>query len=409
MKTRWKASKIESVKVADLVPSARNARTHSPEQVAEIAALVQRFGWTSPVLVDRDNGLIAGHGRVLAAHHLRMRTVPAIRITHLDEGERRALMLADNRVALNAGWDEAMLASELRDLAGMGVAIDGLGFTDDELASFAADAIEPEEGPPESEPDEEAEPVSQGGAVYRLGPHRLVVGDSTDPHVVAEALDVEPFLMLFDPPFDLDYLRWSVPESVQVTAVWGRGGSWMRWICERFPDAVLPRHAEAGDEERTGEWGLHTLLFTGGVRGHHNHTMPACMHELVTIARRHWWSDKMDALDRAVLIRAGAKVCSDGRHYSWQEGHGGVLTNTSHGMSWGKPVFEFEVVLAYTPPGAVVWDPCAGSGASLIASARHGRIWRGVENQPRWADLIRKRWGRFAVENRLEVADGLVE
>lgn len=409
MKTRWKASKIESVRVADLVPSARNARTHSPEQVAEIATLVQRFGWTSPVLVDRDNGLIAGHGRVLAAHHLRMRTIPAIRITHLGEGERRALMLADNRVALNAGWDEAMLASELRDLADMGVAVEGLGFTDDELASFAADslvsedegAVEPEETP--------SDPVSDLGAAYRLGPHRLVVGDSTDPETVAQALDVDPFLMLFDPPFDLDYLRWDVPESVQVAAVWGRGGSWMRWLCERFPDAVLPKHAEPGDAERVGEWGLHSLLFTGGVRGQHNHTLPACMHELVNIVRRHWWSDKLDALDRGVLLRCGAKVCSDGRHYSWQEGHGGVLTNTSHGMSWGKPIFETEVVLAYTPPGAVVWDPTAGSGSSLIASARHGRIWRGVELQPRWADLIRKRWGRFAAENNLEVGDGLVE
>lgn len=389
----WVASSIEQVPTRLLVPYARNARTHSDEQVQEIAASIRRFGWTTPALIDEAGTIIAGHGRVLAAQSLRMRTVPCIRISHLDDGERRALTLADNRIALNAGWDEAMLEAELADLHATGVDIDGLGFSDDELAAITGAVIEDVTDEPEPEPPDVTEPcVSRAGEMYELGPHRLLVGDSTSAVHVSRALDLPPFLMLFDPPYDLDFGLWHLPESVQVVCVWHRCKSGMQWIMDR-----------CGGEE----WGYHAVLFTGGVRGQHNHTLPACMHDQVHVLRRRWWMDKMEALDRGVLERCGAKVCTDGRHYSWQEGHGGVLTTVSHGMSWGKPPFESEVMLAYTPPGAVVWDPVAGSGSTLLATAKHGRIWRGMELQPRWADLIRQRWGRFARENDLEVGDGL--
>lgn len=387
MKT--KGLKVEMRALDALIPYARNARTHSAAQVAQIAASVREFGWTNPLLVAQDGTVIAGHGRLLAARKLGMVEVPCIMLDHLTETQRRALVLADNRLALSAGWDDETLAIELLALRDDGFEIPVLGFDDVEIRRL----IEPMPKVAEIvEEPEESEIVSSAGDLYELGPHRLLVGDSTDAASVSRVLDVEPMLMLFDPPYDMDFLSWTLPESVQVACIWHRCKSGMQWIMERC----------GGDA-----WGYHAILFTGGVRGQHNHTLPSCMHDQVHVLRRKWWTDKMEALDREVLKRCGAKVCQDGRHYSWQEGVGGVLTNVSHGMSWGKPTFETEIMLAYTPRDAVVWDPCAGSGSSLLASAKHGRTWRGMEHQPKWADLIRRRWHRFATDNGLEVGDGL--
>ena len=114
--------------VAALIPYARNARTHSEEQVAQIAASIREFGWTNPILVDGDNGIIAGHGRLLAARKLGMTTVPVIELAGMSEAEKRAYILADNKLALNAGWDEAMLAAEIGDLQGLGFDLALTGF-----------------------------------------------------------------------------------------------------------------------------------------------------------------------------------------------------------------------------------------------------------------------------------------
>jgi hypothetical protein len=125
--------------VADLVPYAGNARTHSAAQVAEIAASITAFGWTNPVLIDGAGGIIAGHGRVLAARSLGMREVPTITLDHLTEPMRRALILADNKLALNAGWNDDLLRSELEDLAGLGIDLALVGFTEAELAQLTPD------------------------------------------------------------------------------------------------------------------------------------------------------------------------------------------------------------------------------------------------------------------------------
>ena len=128
--------KIEQIKTADLIPYARNSRTHSDAQVAQIAGSIREFGFTNPVLIDAENGIIAGHGRVLAAGKLGMESVPCIRLTHLTEAQRRAYIIADNKLALNAGWDEEMLGLELADLRELDFDLSLLGFTEDELGEF---------------------------------------------------------------------------------------------------------------------------------------------------------------------------------------------------------------------------------------------------------------------------------
>lgn len=175
---------IEHLATDALVPYARNSRTHSPEQVAQIAASITEFGFTNPVLIDADNTLIAGHGRVLAAQQLGLATVPAIRLAHLSSAQRRAYVIADNKLAENAGWDMATLAREVEDLQADGYDIDLLGFGDDELADLLGTANkDPDTGADGSNiddaPDVRPEPTTQTGDLWLLGQHRVVCGDST--------------------------------------------------------------------------------------------------------------------------------------------------------------------------------------------------------------------------------------
>jgi len=141
------ATSVEQVATADLIPYARNARAHSDEQVAQIAGSIQEFGFNNPVLIDGQNTIIAGHGRVLAAGRLKLDQVPCIRLTHLSDAQRRAFIIADNRIALNSGWDEELLANELSDLHADELDLGLLGFDEDELEKFSGFDIEPAEPP----------------------------------------------------------------------------------------------------------------------------------------------------------------------------------------------------------------------------------------------------------------------
>ena len=193
------------VPVSELTPYARNARTHSPAQVAQIAASIREFGWTNPILVDGERGVIAGHGRLLAARQLGMTKVPTLELSHLTPAQRRAYALADNRLALSAGWDEDLLRVELAELGAEGFDLALTGFDEVEIASFLA---EPSSGltDPDAVPSPPEVPVSRLGDVWILGRHRLVCGDCTDAAVVEAVLaGVRPHLMVTDPPYGVAY------------------------------------------------------------------------------------------------------------------------------------------------------------------------------------------------------------
>lgn len=176
------APQIEQIAVAALIPYARNSRTHSDEQVAQIAASIREFGFTNPVLVDEASGIIAGHGRVLAARKLGLETVPAIRITYMTDAQKRAYVIADNKLALNAGWDDELLALELGELKDLGFDLDLTGFTSDEIAALTLgddDVVEEGLTGDDDAPGVQEEYVSKPGDVWILGTHRLMCGDST--------------------------------------------------------------------------------------------------------------------------------------------------------------------------------------------------------------------------------------
>ncbi|WP_263080150.1 site-specific DNA-methyltransferase [Endozoicomonas sp. Mp262] len=197
---------IEHRSVESLIPYAQNARTHSDEQVGQIARSIDEFGFVNPVLVGSDGVLVAGHGRLMAAKQLGMTTVPVIVLGHLSEAQRRALVIADNQLATTASWNEELLSSELQALADMDFDLDIMGFSDEELEGLLL-TDEPEGQSGEDDiPEPEEQPVSQAGDLWVLGDHRVLCGSAT------ELADVETLMagqladMVFtDPPYNVDY------------------------------------------------------------------------------------------------------------------------------------------------------------------------------------------------------------
>ena len=200
---------LEFIKPAKLRAYQNNARTHTAEQIKQIKASIEQFGFNNPVLVDADGEIIAGHGRLLAAVELELSEVPVVRLPHLDANQRRAFALADNRIALNAGWDEAMLAQELESLVGADFDITGLGFDTDELGALLGG----DQGDlPETEtPPVPDDPITQLGEVWLLGRHRMMCGDSTDPVCVKRLMDgATATLIHADPPYGLGKVKQGV-------------------------------------------------------------------------------------------------------------------------------------------------------------------------------------------------------
>ena len=205
---KWLADKIEQWPTAKLLPYARNARTHSEEQVAQIAASIAEFGFTNPILAGSDGVIVAGHGRLAAAQKLGLDTVPVVVLDHLTPTHRRALVIADNRIAENAGWDEELLRIELEGLQDEGFDLDLTGFDADALAELLA-GDEPEnvgQTDEDAVPEVGETPVSRPGDVWQLGPHRLLCGDATVAASYAALLDGEAVDMVFtDPPYNVNY------------------------------------------------------------------------------------------------------------------------------------------------------------------------------------------------------------
>lgn len=197
---------IKQVAVEKLIPYVRNSRTHSDAQVAQIAASIKEFGWTNPILVDGTNGIIAGHGRLLAARKLGQTEVPVIELAHMTESQKKAYIIADNQLAMNAGWDTSMLTLELSDLKEAGFSLDILGFDPKELDNL----LEPEQvdglTDEDAVPDIPEDPKTKLGDIYQLGNHRLMCGDSTSIDAVEKLMDGHKADMVFtDPPYNVAF------------------------------------------------------------------------------------------------------------------------------------------------------------------------------------------------------------
>ena len=200
---------IETLDINSLIPYARNARTHSEAQIAQIAGSIKEFGFTNPILIDKDNGIIAGHGRVAAARKLNLTEVPCIRLEHLSETQRKAYILADNRIALNSGWEADLLSTELEELKDLGINLESLGFDSDEIDALL-NKIEPTAGLTDEDeaPEVQEQAVTKPGDIWVMGNHRLMCGDSTsidavDKLMAGEAVD----MVLTDPPYGISIVK----------------------------------------------------------------------------------------------------------------------------------------------------------------------------------------------------------
>jgi DNA modification methylase len=387
--------------VAALVPYARNARTHSDTQVAQIAASIVEFGFTNPVLVDGQSGVIAGHGRLLAARKLGMTEVPTIELSHLTPAQKRAYVLADNRLALSAGWDEDMLRIELGELTAEGFDLGLTGFDPCEIASFLIDHTGGLTDP-DAAPEPPANPVSRPGDVWRLGRHRLVCGDSTDPGVVEAALaGVRPHLLVSDPPYGVDYdpawrNRAGVGATKRVGTVENDHRADWREAWALFPGEVAyvwhgALHAATVAESLTATgfeiraqiiWAKERLVMS---RGHYHWQHEPCWYAVRGTG--HWQGDRKQTT-------------------LWQIASRGQDAETIHGTQ--KPVECMRRPIENnSSPGQAVYEPFSGSGTTIIAAEMSGRACHAIELSPAYVDVAIQRWQAFSGESATHEPTGL--
>jgi DNA modification methylase len=400
----------KTAQVTELIPYARNARTHSDEQVAQIAASIREFGFTNPILIDGERGVIAGHGRLLAARKLGMVEVPTIELAHLTPAQKRAYVLADNRMALSAGWEEDLLRIELRELQADGFDLSLTGFDPDEIASILIDASDGLTDP-DQVPDVPEHPANQPGDLWLLGRHRLICGDSTDAETVGRALaGVRPHLMVTDPPYGVNYdPNWR--NKAYRTAADGPAG---RKLGGKALGAVL-------NDDRS-DWREAWAHFPGDVA----YVWHASLHARSVV-------DSLEAVGfelRAQLIWDKQRPIIGRAHYHWQHepcwyavrngatGHWNGdrkqttiwpiehrKSDTGHGTQ--KPVECMRRPIENnSSPGQAIYEPFNGSGTTIIAAEMTGRACHAIELSPAYVDVAIQRWQAFTGKDAVLESDG---
>ncbi|MCA8146561.1 site-specific DNA-methyltransferase [Ralstonia mannitolilytica] len=409
MNASWLADKIEQWPTAKLVPYARNARTHSDEQVAQIAASIAEFGFTNPILAGSDGVIVAGHGRLAAAQKLGLEIVPVVVLDHLSPTQRRALVIADNRIAENAGWDDAMLRIEIAALQDDDFDLSLTGFDADALAELMA-GDEPEgEGQSDDDavPEVAETPVSRPGDVWLLGGHRLLCGDSTLAESYERVLDGEQVDMVFtDPPYNVNYANSARDKmrgkdrailndnlgdgfydfllaALTPTIAHCRGGVYVAMSSSELDVLQAAFRAAGGHWSTFIIWAKNT--FTLG-RADYQRQYEPILYGWPEGAQRHWCGDR-----------------DQGDVWNIKKPQKNDLHPTM------KPVELVERAIRNSSrPGNAVLDPFGGSGTTLIAAEKSGRLARLIELDPKYVDVIVRRWQDWSGKRATREADGLL-
>ena len=395
------------VPVDSLIPYARNARTHSEEQIAQIAASIREFGWTNPILTDGDKGVIAGHGRLAAARKLELTEVPVIELGHLSPEQKKAYILADNRIALNSGWDEELLKLELQELQGVDFDLDLLGFGDDEIERLLnGDQVGGGLTEDDAIPEAPVDPVSRTGDLWILGNHRLLGGDSTVLSDVERLMGGQLADMAFtDPPYNVDYGN-SAKDKMR--------GKDRRILNDALGDGFYQFLYDAC---------LNLLVVTKGA-------CYVCMSssELHTLQKAwidaggKWstfiiWAKNTFTLGRSDYQRQYEPIL-----YGWKQGvdhfwcgdrdqsdiwnYNKPRVNDLHPTM--KPVELVERAIKNSSKSRdIVLDLFGGSGTTLIACEKTGRQARLIELDPKFADVIVKRWEEYTGQQAVREGDGV--
>ncbi len=393
MSEPWLSTHIERWPTAKLVPYARNARTHSEEQVAQIAASIVEFGFTNPILAGSDGVIVAGHGRLAAAQKLDLETVPVVVLDHLTPTQRRALIIADNRIAENAGWDDAMLRIELQSLQEDGFNLDITGFDADALAEIMAGEETTVDGQTDDDavPEVSATTISRPGDVWELGNHRLVCGDATDPKSYELLMaDAQANMVFTDPPYNVDYAN-SAKDKMR-----GKDRPILNDnLGDGFYDFLLA--ALTPMLERCA--GATYIAMSSSELDTLQSSFRAAGGKWSTFII---WAKNTFTLGRADYQRQYEPILygwpeGENRHWCGDRDQGDVWNikkpqkNDLHPTM--KPVELVERAIRNSSrPGDIVLDPFGGSGTTLIAAEKTGRIGWLIELDPKYVDVIVRRW-----------------
>lgn len=379
-------------KTSDLIPYARNSRTHSDEQVAQIAASIREFGFTNPVIVDEQNNIIAGHGRVLAANKLKLKEVPAIVVTGWTEAQKKAYVIADNKLALNAGWDEKMLSLEFDELQELGFDLALTGFTGDEI--LALKPLEETVGLTDEDavPEAPEQPVTIEGDIWMLGAHRLMCGDSTDAGSVTLLMGgLKADLLLTDPPYNVAYegktkdalkiqndkmsdgnfRDFLVAAFTNADTVLREGGAFYIWHADSEGFNFRGAAQEAGWKVRQCLIWLKNSMVLG--RQDYQWRHEPCLYGWKEGASHYWGSDRK----QTTILEFDRPTKS-----------------IDHPTMKPVSLIEYQV-LNSTKKDDLVLDLFGGSGSTLIACEKTGRHCRMMELDPKYCDVIIKRWQDF--------------
>lgn len=394
---------FERMPVSALTPYASNSRTHSDEQIQQIAASIREFGFTNPVLVDDDDGIIAGHGRVMAAKALGIEEVPCLRLVGLTDAQRRAYVIADNQLALNAGWDEATLRAELQALQGLEFNLDLLGFNPDELDALMADpGVEEGLTDADDAPEVQAEAVTKLGDVWLCGKHRVMCGDSTSIEKLEALTGGGVDMWLTDPPYNVAY-EGKTKDALKIKNDSMSDDAFRQFLRDAYvaADAVM----KAGAVFYIWHADLEGYNFRGAAKDA-GWTVRQCLvwkKQTLVMGRQdyHWkhepclygWKDGAGHLWAA--DRKQTTILEFDRPTSSQE----------HPTMKPVALFEYQM-LNNTKGGDKVLDSFGGSGTTMIAAEKNGRIACLMELDPRYCDVIVRRWQAFTGKQATLEADG---
>ena len=408
MTASWLADKIEQWPTAKLVPYARNARTHSDAQVAQIAASIAEFGFTNPILAGSDGVIVAGHGRLAAAQKLGLEVVPVVVLDHLSPTQRRALVIADNRIAENAGWDDAMLRVELAALADDDFDVALTGFDADALAELMAGEEPDADGQTDDDavPEVPETPISRSGDVWLLGAHRLLCGDATVAASYERLLAGGQADMVFtDPPYNVNYANSAKDKmrgkdrailndnlgdgfydfllaALMPTVAHCRGGIYVAMSSSELDVLQAAFRAAGGKWSTFIIWAKNT--FTLG-RADYQRQYEPILYGWPEGAQRHWCGDR-----------------DQGDVWNIKKPQKNDLHPTM------KPVELVERAIRNSSrPGNVVLDPFGGSGTTLIAAEKSGRQARLIELDPKYVDVIVRRWQDWTGQQATRESDVL--
>lgn len=376
------ADKVEQWPIEKLVPYAKNSRTHSEEQVAQIAASIKEWGFTTAVLVDESGSIIAGHGRVMAARKLGLASLPVMVAAGWTDAQKRAYVIADNKLALNAGWDNELLALELGELGDAGFDLELTGFTDEEIKALMP--VEVTEGltDPDTAPAVQENSVTVPGDVWIMGKHRLMCGDSANVDAIDTLLaNGTVDAIVTDPPYGIgiDGQKESKNKNPKHNR---KAHEFMGWDAER-PDPGIFNYI-VGLNVPAVIWGGNYFA----------DLLPATRGWL-------YWSKGQDGLTMSDGELAWTTQSTPLRAVTVNRA---ALQGSVHPTQ--KPLQVVEFSLDYLKAGPVVLDLFGGSGSTLIACEKTGRQARLMELDPRYCDVIVKRWQEFTGKQAIHAETG---